>query len=257
MATIEVTDETLQELTTLLGAIRDSATPGLAERISQMMAALGQVAAEVEPDQAGQLVASAMQASDALAKTLGQLDAWHRTGVWDSLTELVSVGAALKDSATPHLAERVATLASGLGQMASEVGPGVVDTVGAVEAHGPVLREMIEEMARWHQDGTWKTLTETVTVLRALNDSLTPQMVERLMEMVTTLGSTLSAALDAGLLTMGLRLGDALTAAKADADQDTTRVTAMGLVRSIKEPEMQRSVKMLMALVRRLPRTLE
>ncbi|NMP21896.1 DUF1641 domain-containing protein [Sulfobacillus harzensis] len=257
MATIDVADETLQELTTLLAAVRDSATPGLAERISQMLVALGAVAAEVEPDRASLLVESAMQASDSLAKTLEQLDQWHRTGVWDSLAELVSLGAALKDSATPQIAERIASLAIGLGQVADEVGPGLVETVSAVERHGLVLRETIEEIARWHQDGTWETLTETVTLMRALNDSLTPHMVARTVEMVTTLGNALAEALDSGLLDFGIRLGEALAKANADASQDTTRVTAMGLVRSIKEPEMQRSVKLLMSLMRRLPAVVE
>jgi uncharacterized protein YjgD (DUF1641 family) len=253
MATVEVAEETLQELAILLGAIKDSATPGLAERISQMLAALGAVAAEVEPDRAGLLVESAMEASDSLAKTLEQLDEWHRTGVWDSLTELVSFTAALKDSATPPIAERVATLAIGLGQMAGEIGPGVVETVSAVEAHGPALRQMIEEIARWHHDGTWKTLTEAVTVVRALNDSLTPHMVERVVELAATLGGALASAAESGLLDLGLRMGEALAAASHDSAQDASRVTAVTLMRSIREPGMQRGVKTLMALMRRLP----
>ena len=253
MATVEVAEETLQELAALLGAIKDSATPGLAERISEMMAGLGVVAAEIEPERAGHLVGSAMQASDSLAKTIGQLDEWHRTGVWSSLTEMVGFAAALKDSATPQIAERMATLAIGLGQIAGEVGPGVGETVSAVEQYGAALRQMIEDIARWHADGTWKTLTDTVTIVRAMNDSLTPAMVERMVELATTLGGALATAVESGLFDLGLRMGEALAAANHDAAQDSSRVTAMSLVRMIKEPEMQRSIKTLMALARRLP----
>ncbi len=253
MATIEVADETLRELTTLLGAIRDSATPELAQRVSEIMANLGAVAAEVEPDRAGPLMQSAMQTAPSLAKTLMQLDEWHRTGVWDSLSEWVSLSAALKDGATPQIAERVATLATGLGQLASEIGPGVIETASAVESHGPALREMIDDIAGWHQDGTWNMLTEMVTVLRALNDSLTPDLVGRLVDMLTTLGSAAVAALDSDILGMGLRLVDTLTSADKDAALDTSRVTVMGLLRSLKEPEMQRAVKTVTAVMRRLP----
>lgn len=257
MATIEVADETLRELTTLLGAIRDSATPGLAQRVSEIMANLGAVAAEVEPDRAGPLVQSAMQTAPSLAQTLMQLDEWHRTGVWDSLSEWVSFSAALKDGVTPQIAERVATLVTGLGQLASEIGPGVIETASAVESHGPVLREMIDDIAGWHQDGTWNMLTEMVTILRALNDSLTPDMVGRLVDMLTTLGSATAAALDSGLLEIGIRLADALTSADKDAAQNASRITAMGLLRSLKEPEIQRAVKTVMAVMRRLPGIVE
>jgi uncharacterized protein YjgD (DUF1641 family) len=198
-----------------------------------------------------------MQASDALAETMHQLEVWHRTGVWASLTELVNLGAALKDSATPAIAERVASLAIGLGQVAGEVGPGVTETVGAVETHGAALRDMIEELAGWHQDGTWKALTEAVTVLRALSDSVTPHMVERVVEMIATLGAAINAAVESGLLDLGIRLGDALMQASRAADKDETRYTAMGLARRIKQPEVQRSVKVLMALLQQLPNAIE
>lgn len=257
MGMIEVDEGTLRELTSLLGALKDSATAGLAERISNLMGSLGAVAGEIEVGPASAIVETAMDNADGLTTVMQQLGDWQRNGTWKSLTETVSLAAALRDSATPHLAERLSSMAIGLGEIAGEAGPGVAETVSAVEEHGANLAGMIRQVGAWQQDGTWDALVQWMTVVKGVSDSLTPHLVERVVSLASDAVIELRQAMDLGLLDLAMRAAQALPAAADAARTDGSRVTAMGLVRSLKDPEIQSSVKLMMALLRRLPQIVE
>ncbi len=94
---------------------------------------------------------------------------------------------------------------------------------------------------------------ESLAVVRALNDSLTPNRVERVVTMMWIVGTGLDDALDSGLLDWGIRMGDAFAAGKAEAHPDTSRRTATGRARNIKPPQLRRSAKVMMAFPRNLP----
>ena len=252
MAMVEVEEATVREIASLLKAIRDSATPGLAERITSLVGALGQVAAEVEPEPASSLVQAAMTNAPAITAMLNELGQWQRTGVWDSLTEAASLASALKDSATPAIAERLADLAVSLGNIAGEAGAGVAQTLGAAEANGPELAAMIRQLAAWQQDGTWDALMQLATLGKGLTDSLSPAIVERAVSFATDTIIELQQALDAGLLALGTRAMGALNASVQAASADKSRITVTGLLRSLKEPEIQYGVKVILGLVRRI-----
>jgi uncharacterized protein YjgD (DUF1641 family) len=253
MATVEVQEDTLHELTSLLMAIKDSATPGLAERITNIMVSLGTVAAEVDPRPASELVAAVMNEAEPLKATLRQLAEWHRTGTWQALTEIASVVAAFKDSVTPHLAERAATITANVGAVAGEVGPGIAQSVAAVERHGDALARMVEDLGRWERDGTWDSLRQVVSLVKALTDSVTPQMLERTLAIVIEGVSALQDAFDSGLLTLGVKMAHALNVAAQAAETDTGRISATALMRRLKEPGVQRGMKVVMAFLRELP----
>ncbi|NMP25231.1 DUF1641 domain-containing protein, partial [Sulfobacillus sp. DSM 109850] len=160
-----------------------------------------------------------------LAAMIRQLGDWQHNGTWNALTEMVSLVSALRDSATPHLAERLGHLAVGLGQMAGEAGPGVAETVRAVEDHGADLAAMIRQLGAWQQDGTWDALMQLVTLAKGLQDSLTPHLVERLVSFAGDAVSDLRAALDSGLLDLGIRATHALSDVTETVRNDTSRVT--------------------------------
>ncbi len=253
MAAREVDAGTLQELTALLAAIKDSATPGLAERISQILVSLGIPASAVDAEKARDLVETTMQTSDALVEAMRQLDVWYRSGVWSSLTEMTAVLTALRDSATPHMVERLAEVAGGWGAIAAQAGPGVASTVDAVETHGDELARVIHQVGQWQHDGTWDALTDFIVLARGLRDSVTPHVMERLTTLMTAATETLTAGMDSGLLDISVRAADALSSAKHSAEKDPTRITATGLFRSLKDPEIQRGLKVMMAFLRQLP----
>ncbi len=252
MAAVQLEDSTLKELMALLNAVKDSATPGLAERITGMLTTLGVVAAEIEPEPAKTLVGAAMDSADSLADVLRDLDQWKRSGTWNALKDLVSLSTAIRDSATPALAERFTSLAVGLGQIAGEAGSGVAETVSAAEANGSELAGMVRQLGTWHKDGTWDAILEGAGLLRALKDSVSPQITERVVSFASDAVIDLREALDSGLLGMGIRATEVLHEAVASAERDTSRVSLTALMRALKEPEIQYSVKVLMAFVRRL-----
>ena len=253
MGMIEVDEGTLRELGSLLAAVKDSATSGLAERISVLMGSLGAVVAQVEPIPASALVESAMENASALTTAIQQLGDWQRNGTWDSLTETAAVVSAFRDSATPQIAERLAGLAGALGHIAGEVGPGIAETVSAMEEHGAQLAGMLRQIGEWQNDGTWDSLVQLVTLLKGLNDSLTAHLLERLASFATEAVIDLRDALDLGLLDLGVRAMKALHEATTAAQSDTSRVTLTGLIRSLKNPQMQHAVKIMMAFMQRVP----
>ncbi len=249
---IEVEENTIKEMASLLEAIKDSATPGLAERITTLLSSLGVVAAELDPKPASTLVQAAMVSADGLAQAMHQLSEWQRTGVWDSVTQAVSLLAAFTDSATPAIAERVAVLAVGLGEIAGEAGAGVADTVAAVEEHGSELADMIRQVGTWQADGTWDAVVQLANLANGLNDSLSPQIVERVVAFAADAVLELRRALDSGLLALGIRATQALDESVFAAKQDVSRITVTGLMRSLRDPEIQSGVKIIMGLVRRV-----
>ncbi len=253
MGMVEIDEDTLGELTSLLRALKDSGTPGLTERISGLLAALGVVAAEVEPIAASTLVEAAMDNAEGLSTAIRQLGDWQRNGAWKSLAEAVSLVSALQDSATPHIAERLAAMAVGLGRIAGEAGPGVAETVSAVEANGSQLAHLMRQVAAWQEDGTWDALAQFATLLKGFNDSLTPPIVERVVAFASNAAISLRDAIDAGLLDLGIRTMDALYETAKATREDTSRVTVMSLMRSLKDPEMQHAVKLVTGLLRRVP----
>ncbi|MCY0877515.1 MAG: hypothetical protein OWU84_01010 [Firmicutes bacterium] len=253
MATVEIEEETIRELTSLLLALKDSVTPGLAGRITDLLAGLGAVAAEVEPETGRRLVARVMEEAPALEKTVTQLADWHRHGVWEALVDTASLAAAVKDGLTPSIVERLAGLAAALGTVAGSVGPGVGETVSAVEQHGQALAQVVHEVARWQADGTWDALVQVVSLVKALTDSVTPEMLERTLSIVIEGVSALQDAFDSGLLTVGVKMAHALHQAAKTAEGDTGRISATALMRRLREPGVQRGMKVLMALVQELP----
>ncbi|NMP24370.1 DUF1641 domain-containing protein, partial [Sulfobacillus harzensis] len=55
---------------------------------------------------------------------------------------------------------------------------------------------------------------------------------------------------------LGIRATHALSDVTETVRNDTSRVTVTGLMRSLKDPEIQYSVKLMMGLLRRLPQIL-
>lgn len=251
MGTMEVDENTVREMASLLNAIKDSATPGLADRITTLMSSLGMVAAEVEPEPAAAIVGAAMTNSDGITSAIKELGEWQRTGAWSALTEAVGLASALRDSATPAIAERLAAMAVQVGQIAGDAGPGVAETVGAVDESGTSLAAMIRQVGAWQSDGTWDAIVQLAGLARALNDSLSPQIVERVVSFASDAAIDLREALDSGLLGLGIQASQALNQSVKAAETDATRVTLTGLLRSLKEPEIQFSVKVIMGVLRR------
>lgn len=253
MATIEVSEQTLSEWMALLTAIKDSATPALAERIAGMLTALGQLAAPLTDPAAQDLVRTAVDSGPELTEMIETLRTWHRTGTWNALKELATVATAVKDSASPHLVERITTLGVQLVRVVKDVGPGVETTVSAAEDEGAALAQLLRQVGEWTRDGTWQTVTELMALLRGFRESITPQLTERMIDFITHSVLALREAMDSGLLELGLALMQSMHEATQEADKATTRVTVTGLIRSLNNPGVQYAWQVLLGILRRSP----
>jgi uncharacterized protein YjgD (DUF1641 family) len=253
MATIEISEATLGEWMSLLHAVQDSATPALAERIAAMLTTLGGLAAKLDDDTAAQLIDTTVMRAPELSATLETLAAWHHDGVWDALREMASIAAALKDSATPQLVERLAGLGVALGQVAGAVGPGLLATLTQLEEEAEPLSHMIAQLGEWWREGTWQTLVDLMSLVHAFRESMTPQLAERATVFVSQALVALRQAVDSGLLELGLATMNALQSAAKEAERPKGRITVTGLMRSLREPEIQYTTQLLLALMRRGP----
>ncbi|AEJ39301.1 hypothetical protein TPY_1111 [Sulfobacillus acidophilus TPY] len=249
--------DALKELATVATAVKDSATPHLAERVAGMATALGQLTAPLTDPAAQDLVRTAVDSGPELTEMIATLRTWHQTGTWDALKELATVATALKDSASPHLVERMTTLGVQLGRVVKDIGPGVEATVSAAEDEGAALAQLLRQVGEWTRDGTWQTVTELMALLRGFRESATPQLTERLIDFITHSVLALREAIDSGLLELGLALMQSLHEATEEADKATTRITITGLMRSLKDPGIQYALHVLLGIGRRFPQTIK
>ncbi len=166
--------------------------------------------------------------------------------------------ALLEDLATPALVERVATLTSSLGQLAVLLTESQSYEASARLARTlPALASAAEQLRQWQQDGTWTALTEVAGLVAAVRDLATPNLAARVAGTATALSESALRAQESGTLEVLAGLSAALRDAGRAADTDTRRLSLWNLRHAIAEPDIQRGLKLLLALLAALPRHLQ
>ncbi len=172
-----------------------------------------------------------------------------------ALGRVATLVALLEDLATPALVERVATLTATLGQLAALVTePQAYEASTRLVRALPALATAAEQLRQWQQDGTWDALTEMAGLVAALRDLATPNLTARVAATATALTESALRAQQFGALDVLVSMGGAMREAKQAADGDTRRVSLWNLRHAITEPEVQRGLKLLLALAAALPR---
>ncbi len=258
MATNEVSQAMLEEWTALLAAIKDSATPALAERLGEMMATVGQFTQQMTGLDAQETLAVVFERKQTLQVLLDQVEQWQKDGTWTRLTELAQLLAGIQASATAPLAERLGLLAAQMGPLVARLTEADTQvTLDQLLAHQQDLQSLLDQLAGWQKDGTWAALTQWAGLLKALTDSLNPLMVERLVTTFTQLGEFVNQLISSGGMQMVLYALQQLTEAKTEAQQDPHKITLGSLLRMLKDPEIQQGMKTLLSVLRRLPSMLD
>ena len=189
------------------------------------------------------------------------LPAGTKTAEAVAAPELAALGRAatlvalLEDLATPALVERVATLTATLGQLAALVTePQAYEASTRLARTLPALATAAEQLRQWQQDGTWDALTEMAGLVAAVRDLATPNLTARVAETATALPESALRAQQIGALDVLAGVGVAMREARQAADGDTRRISLWNLGHAIAEPEVQRGLKLLLALAAALPR---
>ena len=250
--------EALTELASLVTAFKESATPQMAERVGTLLSGAGELTAMVTGHESKAMLAEILEHGPALTTAVTQLEHWQHDGTWEALTEFTSLLTAFKSSATPQMAERVASMISSLGTLAGRATESdAMSAINFVLDNQEDIMSLFEQMIQWQQDGTWGTLTQWVGLIRGLTDSLNPLMVERVVTTVTQLGTLLNQMLTGGVTDMALNALSQLAKAQTEAREDPHKVTLGSLLRSMKDPEIQLGMKTLLNVLRRLPSILD
>ena len=131
--------------------------------------------------------------------------------------------------------------------------PEVLALLEQVRASAPALTHAVQRVDELHQSGALDTLLDVAQVLQAAKVSVGDPMIHRMGNMVRVLGEMVDLVMVCGLPDKLPALIQAAEAAKADAEADPATIGPMGLLKAMRQPEMQFVLKFMLALSRRLP----
>lgn len=252
------TFQSLEEFARLLGAVRQGATPQMAERMGTLMTSAGGLVEQASRPEFQSLLATTLANEPSLEEIVTRLAIWQEDGTWNALVESAGFVKAVRDSMTPPMIERVGQLTADLGSLLADMTQkDTLTDLKALMSHHGALLESVQQLAQWQEDGSWKSLTELMGLLHAVTNSLTPSMMERMARFIGDAGQALSLALESGLLDLGVNLISEASQSLQDAKKDPRKVTITSLLRTLKEPEMQLGLKTALGILKRLPKVLE
>ncbi len=235
--TVELSEETLREWLETLTLLMASVPPAEAERAGAMVTVLSQWIPAREPDGASRSVGDSGSAS-----------------IGPTTNELTTLATALADRMSPEVVERVATLLIERVEAGNRfASPAGMALVASVVDEAPGLVRALSRLGEWQANGTWELLEEAVNLAKSLHDSLSPALVERMTGLVVDLSQALSQAVSTGMLEAAGRLMDMATESLAQAQDDHRRLTILGLLREIQDPQVQEGVKTLLQMSRKMP----
>lgn len=131
--------------------------------------------------------------------------------------------------------------------------PEVLQLLAQVRASAPALTHAIQRVDELHQSGALDTMLDMAQVLQAAKVSVGDPMIHRMANMVRVAGEMGDLVMTSGLPEKLPALMQAAEAARADAEADQSTLGVMGLVKALRQPEVQFALKFVLALSRRLP----
>ena len=168
-----------------------------------------------------------------------------------TLKDFLNLGRALVSSLT---SSQLSHFASNLGEIIQTLSdPGLLKLTKAVADCSDTLADLVKLTDVYYRSGTIKNAFELVTLLGVVKDAVSTQSVTRFAEdanAVIVAGDQLASALGG---VSGLeKLANFTLEASKEAAQDNRTVGVMGLIRSLKEPQVQKGIKFFLHLAERL-----
>jgi uncharacterized protein YjgD (DUF1641 family) len=162
-----------------------------------------------------------------------------------TLKDMLNVARALISSVS---AAQITALAARIGELMpvleAVLNPRVLNSLSHA---GDDIADLIDLIISYHQSGTFKKALELITLASVLREALSTPTVEHLAASANDIlisGNQLVGELQA----VG-GMGGLLAAAKKaslQAEQDQRAIGAVGLLRALKEPEVQKAIKFLL-----------
>lgn len=170
------------------------------------------------------------------------------------LDELATVVKALQDGTTSQMVERVVGLGERLLEAADLLArPGMLELLRELSGAARGLTELLQTLRMLQETGTLEALTQLTLLAGAFKNSATDAMATRVAGLAAAGLELADQAVSSGAGQMLAGLGRASGEALAEAERDPRPVTLWGLRGQLRDPQVQKGVKLLLALTRRLP----
>ena len=170
------------------------------------------------------------------------------------LRDFLNLGRALTSSLT---SSQITCLASALGEIVpllQALGhPGIRKLFQALIESSDALADMVGLVATYHKAGTVRNGLELVTLLGVVREALSAPAVVRLAETgnaVMLTGDKLAAMLGGMEGIQGL--SKSAEEACEETTEDRSTIGILGLLKALKEPQVQRGIKFLIHFVRKI-----
>lgn len=131
--------------------------------------------------------------------------------------------------------------------------PEVLMLLEQLRASAPALTHALKRVDELHQSGALDTMLDMAQVLQAAKVSMGDAMIHRMANLVRVLGELVDLVTICGLPEKLPAVIEAVGKAREDAEADETTLGVMGLLKALRQPETQVSLKFMLALSRRLP----
>lgn len=137
--------------------------------------------------------------------------------------------------------------------LAAASSPEMQALLAQMQKSAPALTHALKRVDELHQSGALDTFLDMAQVLQAAKLSVGDPMVHRMANMVRVAGELGDLMMMCGLPDKLPALMEAADAAKADAAADQRSLGVLGLVKALRQPEVQYALKFMLAFSRRLP----
>jgi uncharacterized protein YjgD (DUF1641 family) len=131
--------------------------------------------------------------------------------------------------------------------------PEVFELLVQVRQSAPSLARTVQRVDELTKSGAMDSLLNLAQVLEAAQKSMGDPMVARIGNLVRVLGEMGDLLISSGLPEKAPVVMEAVAAARTDAEADQSVVGVFGLMKALKQPEIQFALKFVLALARRLP----
>lgn len=255
MATIDVSSETLQQWEGMLSALRGAVAPSGVEVMDSLLQSIE--LAQKNPEAATPSDSEDEVRQAVAHDALDQLAEWKREGVWEAVSQFMALLTSVKNSATAPMVERMGNWAVIMGTLMSRATDAdVLSMMESIFEHHEDITVMLDQLGTWQSNGTWHKLVDLVAFVAAAVDSLSVATVEHLTTTVQKTGRNLSAVMDSPALPMSMALLDAIGEARQEAALDSKPLTLRAMLRLIKDPQVQLSLKTLFGVLKKMPQVL-
>jgi len=171
-----------------------------------------------------------------------------------TLRDFLNLGRALTSSLT---SSQIASLASDLGEILPLLQtlshPGIRKLLLALSESSDPLVDLVELATRYHRSGAIQNALELVTLLKVVRDALSTPSVAQLAETVNSLavtGDQLASEMG-GIEGIQRFIKSAKEACK-EAREDKGTIGMIGLLKTLKEPGVQKGIKFLLHFAKKM-----